>query len=894
MNPGHGLGGLLLVVASGLPQNALATAPTLFSQPAYESPVRGEPGDLLLLAGYGFAATDAVMYAALRDTTQALTAPLAIPDACDASTGTAQIVSTLGVPDSLTIQLPTSLRPGTSYGLWVRNEAGEWSNGVRINDARPLWITPDTIFSSASMASLPRALRIVGRNLNPAPWAVTQIHLHGRADFVLPAANDNDPSTAFENYVAEVSLPESVPPGNYDIEVSRDGRSWIPVPEQTLTVFPDPPTRPTFDVSAFGGCLPDDGVDDTGCIASAITAANSAGGGTVVLGPGVWDMNYSGTLNTVGPVTLDGVLVPVGVDIKGAGAGSTIVQRGTSWNSGTVNFALQGNNTVQDITFRDANVYGTSSSAAPMVRLGVRWYFSHLYHASDPTTVSGVTLTRNVFDRPFVAIADGGMPIDHLLITFNEFGAYSNALALTGDGNTVNTPFRIDDSVIAFNRFKPGSYNNPSIGQGTMASQLGAAERLDFSNNTADGTATDSLYDPVNDPRGWRAAHFWSDRGNQSKVLIARNTATCTGDKAGDGEAIATDGSSFTIGLAAAQTVTAASSNTVSIAGPLLLQQNNKTLPGGYFTGHWVQIAEGPGKGQVRRIVSYPLDSTGQPVLPVTFTVSPDWDVVPQATSTLVVSREFWQVYVVDNLVDQRQPLCTKGNANKPAGGAIGFYAQTADSVMEGNKQFDTSGLSLGLKYSVPDPQLGTTAAVSLYSFIDIRNNIVNGEYDWPSACSWGGIQVSDGASPTAGYPPPVEGYGISISHNSVSRADGLHGGAISLSRGWFAGPSPSNWPLQEGNLVFANQIDSVSGPASQIVTGPLLYATSAFKQCPADTVARSGIRAGDITVWHAVLSGNSCTNVASGLADVGTGTQRVCPSSVANSCECPVPPPAP
>src|SRR5205823_12960744 len=137
----------------------------------------------------------------------------------------------------------------------------------------------------------------------------------------------------------------------------------------------------------------------------------------------------------------------------------------------------------------------------------------------------------------FIAVGDGGMPIDHLLVTYNEIGAYSNAFYLVGDGNNVNQSFRIDDSAFRFNTFKPGSYSNPAISQGTIATQIGAGQRLAFSTNTADGASTQYLYDPGNDPRGWRAAHFWSQRGNHTQVLVSQNFATCTGDKAGDGEA---------------------------------------------------------------------------------------------------------------------------------------------------------------------------------------------------------------------------------------------------------------------------------------------------------------------------------------------------------------------
>ena len=864
---------------------AFGVAPVMFSEPAHESPVRGAPGDLLLLAGDGFSATDTVVYRAVDNTTQ----PLVAPSSVAAAAGTAQVVNTLDVPHSLTVALPTGMQADVSYALWVRNEAGEWSNGVLINDARAFWLTPDTVYATAATASLPRQIKIVGRNLQPAPGAVTQVRLHGPADFTLAAVTDD---AAIQRYVARVSLPNSMPPGNYSIQLSRDGTSWTALAGQQLTVFPDPAQPSAFVVGAFGGCLPDDGIDDTPCIAAAIAAAKLNGGGAVTFGPGVWDMNYAGALNKAGPVTADGVLVPPGVDLRGAGAGATKIRRGTSWQTATVGFSLQGNNTVQDITFSDANIYQVASTAAPILRLGVRWSAARIYSATDPITVSGVTIIRNTFDKPYIALSDSGMPIDHLLVANNLFGAYFDAILLIGDGNNFNQPFTVADSVFAFNTFAAGSYDNPAASQGAIATQIGGGLRLDFSNNIADGTSRQYLYDPANDAPGWRAGHFWAERGNHEQVLVSQNTATCTGDKAGDGEAIITDGSSLTIGLASAQSVTGATGTTVTIPGPLYLQQLNKALPGGYFIGDWVQITAGTGKGQVRKIVSYPLDSSGQPVTPVTFTVYPAWDVAPQSDSTLVVSREYWQFYIVDNFVDQRQPLCTKGNANKASGGTIGFYAQTADSVIDGNQQYDTSGISLGMRYSVADASLGTSAGISLYSFVDVRGNTVNGEYDWPSSCSWGGIQVTDGASPTIGFPPPIEGYGISIGNNTVTHADGLHGGAIDLVRGWSAGPAPGNWPMVDNTLVFGNSINDMTGAPTQQVTGPLPYATSSYKQCSNEVVPRIAIHPADVTVRHTVLSGNACVNVDDALLDQGTQTISACGSPGASTCECAIIPP--
>ncbi|HWY26258.1 MAG TPA: hypothetical protein VNX47_15140, partial [Nevskia sp.] len=112
--------------------------PRLYSLPAYQSPVRGEADDLLLLPGYGFDPGDTVVYAALHDTTTPLNPPDAIPAASTADAGVAQVVAAADAPYALTVRLPGSLRQGQSYGLWVRSPQQQWSNGIRINDARPL------------------------------------------------------------------------------------------------------------------------------------------------------------------------------------------------------------------------------------------------------------------------------------------------------------------------------------------------------------------------------------------------------------------------------------------------------------------------------------------------------------------------------------------------------------------------------------------------------------------------------------------------------------------------------------------------------------------------------------------------------------------------------------
>ena len=867
--------------------NAWSTAPVIYSQVANESPVRGDPGDLLFLGGYGFATTDTVVYQAIMDTTQPLAHPASVPTSSSATSGIAPVMTSADVPNSLTVMLPSLMTADQSYALWILDAAGEWSNGIRINDARPLWVTPDSAYATAQLASLPRSLKVVGRNLQPASGAQTQVKLVGPTTYMLVAANDNNPATATKRYVAQVSLPNTMVPGNYSVQVSRDGVSWVSLAGKTVSVLSDPVAPKTFPVSdpAYGGCVANDGLDDTACIAKAIAAAKNNGGGTVTFGAGVWDMNYTGTVGDTQPVTADGVLVPVGVNLQGAGSTSTTISRGTSWPAPQPNFTLQGGNSVSGIRFGDANIYSASTKATgSILKLGVSWYWAQHYDATDPTLVSNVSITQNVFDKPFYAIADGGMPIDHLYVTYNEFGAFHMDLSINGDGKNTAETFRLDDSIVAFNTFKPGSYIDTSIGQGVIATGLNAGYHVDFSGNTADGTSTQYLYSPATDPKGWRAGFFWGMRGNVELTLVSQNTATCTGDKAGDGEGFSYDGNHNWNALPAAQSVSAATATTVTVPGPLQLQSGNQTFPGSYYTEYWVSVADGPGKGQVRKIISYPLDSSGAPITPITFTVTPAWDVIPQSTSRIVVTKEYWQVYTLDNNIDQRltndqgQPLCTKGNGNKPAGGVITLYGQTADSVAEGNVQHDTDGILLNGNYTVADSALGTVSLTVFQQFVDVRGNTVDREYQWASDCSWSGIQARYGAGTTAGSSPPPEGFGVSISHNAVTHADALHGGAISFATGGNEGPAGTNWNFIEGPLVFANTVNDVNPPDAG--------ATSQFASCGTGG-ARYGINVSDSHVFNATLYGNACNSVTTPLNELGTGTQRICSALATNdACE--------
>lgn len=872
---------LLASLLAACSTGAWATAPTLYSLAAYQSPVRADADDLLMLPGHGFAATDTVVYVALADTTLPLSVPASVPATDTATTGTADVVSTANTPHSLTIRLPQAITNGQSYALWVQNSSGEWSNGVRINDARPLWFTPSRLAASGPVASLTRYLKVVGRNLQPASGQVTRVRLTGPTTYTLTAANDGNPATSIEHYAALVTLPENMTVGTYNVDVSRDGTSWVPLLDQSLAISAVPAALPDFSVGSYGGCVANDGVDDTTCIMSAITAAKTAGGGTVVFGAGTWNMINSAAAG----MSPDGILVPVGVSLRGAGSLQTIIQRDAGWAlpfppRPPGSFVLQGRNTVEGFTFRDARVYQPADAGAgTILTLGKRYDRPNPNDPNDPKVVADVTIMHNVFDKPYAAISGGGLPIERLYITGNEIGAYSQGIALSGNGNNVTYPYRIDDSIVAGNNFQPGSYINVSIRQGVLASQFGAGRRMDFSDNVADGVSTAYLQDPANDARGWRAGFFWNLRGGHEMLLVANNFVSCAGDKTGDGEAISYDNNNNHFALPRAQTVLNAAATSLTVQGPLKATQGTLTVPSTHYVGHWVHVAEGRGIGQSRRITAYSTDPVSNEV---TLTVDPAFEIVPEiSVSRVTVAREFWQTYTVDNISDHRQPLCLKSNrttaSNQPVmGGGISVWAQTTDSAVEGNRLYDTTGIWLQQVYKAEEAGCSLCISqTSFLNFVEVRANTLDHEYDWNTDCSRAGIYGSHGASNTPSSPPPVAGYGINIAHNEIDQSDGYSGGAITFPLSWYGGPTPNNWKLVNNTLMHHNRILNLPGALNT-------------NQCGNTPASRRGIHLQNPLVWNTVLYGNSCTNVALPLTNASSATVRVCPSSAANSCECP------
>ena len=847
---------------------ATAAAPLLLHTAGYEAPTRADPDDLLTIAGTGFQPGDRVVYRAM-DTQDSRVH--AIPTADSASAGIAQIVSQSTPPYAITVRLPRAMQPARAYRLWVVTRQGEWSEPVAINDPRPQWISPAYVYSTAALEGLGRVIRVVGRNLEGV-----QVRLRGtNTTYTLSSAPEaRQSAAAVHDYVVPATLPPRVSPGLYTVSVLRPGLGWIDLPDQKLEVRADPAPLATFklDDPQFGGCHPDDTLDDSECFARALAAAISAGGGIVFVPPGKWDL----TTHPHSDGSTDGFVFPRHIQLRGAGSSvSQIVRHGEPLaRRSDALLTLVGNNSVVGIGFSDT-AHFDNHEARPVIQLGT-WSGTAEVDSRGAHLVKDIVISGNTFLHVGRGITnDIGHPIAELLVTGNEFGAYSEDINLPGNSGNVTEPFRIDDTVIRDNRFVPGSWFDLAHHMGVLATGLGAGHHVDFSANVADGTSSEGLQDPQ-DPKGWRAGYFWNLNNSVEMTLVSENSASCTGDKGGDGEAIAFDGSGETFAFNGAPAVAAAGTDWVTVNAELIHQQARQPIPAAYYVGHWVKVVDGQGVGQTRRIVSYSEDTnTGT----VTLHVAPKWDIPPtRAGGRIAVGRQFWQVYLVGNDIEHRAPPCRKSNLDGPNGGGVVIWSPTADFAIEGNQLHDAEGIYFDQGYSVGAPSCPQCGIrVFFQTNMEIRGNRVEGEYDWSADCSEGGIYSTIGASPTPESPPPIMAFGITISHNFISHSDGPRGGGIDVALAANPGPPPGHWNFMASPLIFHNQIEDMAGPAPS-QTGCHRWGQR----------ERSGIHLGaDQVVHDAVLYQNSCVRVDEPLVDAGTRTHRLCSEAAADSCEC-------
>ncbi|MDF2935776.1 MAG: Fibronectin type domain protein [Paenibacillaceae bacterium] len=239
----------------------------------------------------------------------------------------------------VTARLPDSAAAGR-YDLWVNNEYG-WSSPIALNAARPLFISEYEAYAGL-------VIEMSGRNLEGAefgaisPSAVRLVDGQGAAY----------PADLLEltPYSIKFTVPD-IPLDEYGVEVSNDSAHWSRLDNgQKLTVTASGPDPLGLGVAWAGtfkwdavfratdyGAIPDDQLDDTAAIASAVAAAKSNGGGVVLLPQGSY---YASKIGLPAEVILLGegeentILYYNGTDgsnfIESSGDGKTLGRQGVS------------------------------------------------------------------------------------------------------------------------------------------------------------------------------------------------------------------------------------------------------------------------------------------------------------------------------------------------------------------------------------------------------------------------------------------------------------------------------------------------------------------------------------------------------------------------------------
>ena len=259
---------------------------------------------------------------------------------------------------------------------------------------------------------------------------------------------------------------------------------------------------------------------------------------------------------------------------------------------------LTGHNVLTGISFTDDEHYESPNDTRSMVQLGLP-PGSAGSMSVDAGPVEDVLVSRDAFVHVGRALLSGGRPIHRLVVTHNEFGAFETALMLTGGRSDPAHPYEVEDSIFRDNLFAPGSYLDIAARQGTVASQIGASHRVDFSGNFADGASRAGLQNP-DDPPGWRAGFFWSLANNNEELLISGNRIDCSGDKAGDGEAVSLDANGSTLAFDGVKGIAGAGDDWVSVPAALVRDRDGQPFPTEYIVGQWISIMDGAGLGQTR------------------------------------------------------------------------------------------------------------------------------------------------------------------------------------------------------------------------------------------------------------------------------------------------------
>jgi hypothetical protein len=838
--------GLTIVVATLLVGFARAEPQLLRSQ-GYQNQATVGPGEQLLLLGYDLRPTDRFEYRPRGARLAASNSPKIL-----------RINVALG--DAAFARWPDDLREREPIEIWVSRD-GRSSGGAKlVNERMPLWFTPTRVVRS-QQASEAKILKIVGRNLAARAGEVIRIRFAEASSTRSFAVSVNDTPISQSEFELRVSLPAEIPAGRYAVSVSRRDGSWESLPEQWLWIEDARSSRDFLLGDVDPACQANDSQDDSRCLQQAVLYVAEHGGGTLRLPSGILRIGApTGSLDW----RTQGIVVPLGVNLIGASRGSQL-----RWTAATGRepfqpaLTLLGRSRIEDISFEWYAPHEPAATDGAFIMLGRSLARALKNDTREHEPVANVELRNNRFVGARTAVADSGHAVRELIVEHNEFAAESTSLLLGGNRYIAAQRFAIEDSVIAKNVFLPGSFVDQAQGAGPIAAELGAARRLDFTANIADGSMATARQRGA--ASGWRAGFFWHLADSVEMLLISSNRISCAGGRLGDGEAIALDNNGNTLGFSGLTHVVAADRRQVVLNRSFSQKQNGVDIDTvNYYRGHWVRVADGPGVGQARRIEKISVSKMG-----MRLELDRDWDIVPVVgQSRLVVARQYWQVFVIGNTIDERSSLCGDPTPHRAKGGSIALWAHASDIAIVGNTLLESDGIVYHQTFSIRNDRCRECPdATSLLSSIEILDNRILGERHWPNNCSDSGIRAAFGSSPNLPEAPPTLGLAIRIARNHIERADGAQGGAISFPLTWHSGPKQANdqaWPMLQYTIIEGNRLRNIDGEDSH-------------GRCGLAGSARIGIHLPNRHVVDTAVVNNSCTNVSVGIRDHSTRTRLHC-----------------
>ena len=781
----------LAISCEGFAQ-AVTSAPILFTNAAFEAPVHVDQGELLQLPGANFTLATTVYYSLITD----LSAPLPNQPPIINNLSRFNVVSTNNIPNSIVVQAPNSISENSIYAIWAANAFG-WSAPLLINDPRPQWLSPSELFATATLPSLGRDFRVIGRNLRSRVSGPTLVQLLGPQTFSLSAAVN---AGTIDKYVAHVTLPTGMPTGSYNVSVSTDGGlNWVAVSDNGFTIIPDPQNKTPYDITTYGA-IANDGRDDTAAINAAANDA-AAHGGFVYIPAGQFDI--AGYVN-----------LPQNVDLIGAGSTVSVLNDIKPLGLGGIMVSLHGSQTIMGIHFIDPlslqRITIGENSFALLLNLFPWWP----NYQPQSGTLQDITVVNNNFDGHTFSIFAGDIdPLQRLTIVNNTFQAPNAAIYL----NQIGSQLALTDSVIRYNNFLPSPV------AGVMPSNFSGVRHLDESQNTLQA-----------EPAGWGHGFFLELNGllgSNEDVLLSENSIQNTGDS-GDGESFASDGAGDTVSFIGGP-CSGAGANTITL--PANWQTANTNV------GQWVQITDGRGVGQSRKIATHTAGAQDVITLSAAWDVTPDCSAGSTTQSSAVVHNLHKNIYVVDGLTDNRVTGFSSP-INLMAGGVITFYGSTVDSSIEGNQLYDTGGIFLNGTNTTGGAMASNGGLSAFNYFNEVANNVISGK---ANTLGPGGIFLYYASNPgeaSAG----VEGYGARISANIIETASlggsPTSGGAISILPGWYSPATPYAW---KEVLAFDNIISNVS----------------------------QGIFLANNYIWDTVLLDNDFSSVATPIVNNGVDT---------------------